>query len=250
MTIFDHFNRLFGGKTEESPAEFPDTEPAPHEEAVIEPVTAISPAAAWPFPVLGTIQTTVLTNQDLVQIAEQEKLTPEEVQAQQDRLQQKDAKFAAEVRAEQGRIRGEHFQRMSINRRLEKEELKEVVMEAPEHGIEFVHVGKTTFAWRYHSLQEGFARNKRVIDISSAVCNPGDQYAKWHGSAVAAQNMLDGKYLTIRIGEDMTSPREAVQWMSLATLSEEEGVNLSGAIYNRRWADQQAAAKKEEDQKK
>lgn len=222
MTIFDAFSRLFGSKTEETPAEFPDTEPSPHVDYVhVDPSSNAaslhveyppSPAAAWPFPSASSIsavrpytttQVTTVTSADV-----------------------------AQIRREEGEIARAQYVRLAQIRREEKEELKNVVMDAPNHGIEFVHVGTTTFAWRYHSSGDGYARNKRVIDVSSAVCNPQDNYARWHGSAIAAQNMLDGKYLTIRIGEDLESPREAVRLMGLSTLSLEEADYLCIELRN------------------
>jgi hypothetical protein len=160
--------------------------------------------AAWPFP-LNKPTTVVLA--DLPKIEQ----TEAEIKRQQD--------------AEDGIAIAALYEEAAEIRRIEKAELKEIVQEAPSHGIEFVHVGTTSFAWRYHTddYNDGvYASKRRVIDVSTAICNPIDQFAKWHGSAIAARNMLAGRFITLRINTDYDSPRDAVKHMGFPTLSTEE----------------------------
>lgn len=223
MTIWQ---TLFGGKPQEPLRTVPDlneeADDAPASTSEIGPAKRFgvdgtilpsipAPSAAWPFPVAkpyeGPGQTTPLTKDDVAAIVENEK---------------------ADKRSE-GELRAQHFAYLAEQRRLEREELKAVVTEAPEHGIEFVHVGRTTFAWRYHTQNDHVA-DRKVIDVATAVCNPNDTYAKWHGSAIAAQNLLDGKYITIRT-QEVASPRDAVKMLGLVALPALERFNLLSATW-------------------
>lgn len=207
------FEALFGKKPPVRYVSFStweDTTP-PELETLPEPVAA-NPVAAWPFPTRTTT-----TTHDGVTVTEEAPSAPVKVNVD---------KIAA-YHAEQ-----------AAWRRAEKARLKEIVQTAPEHGIEFVHVGTTTFAWRYHSVDDetNFVRNKLLIDISTAVCNPSDQFAKWHGSAVAAERMLDGQYITLRIASDYESPREALLEMGFLTLEQEERRSARRDLRDKQWS--------------
>jgi hypothetical protein len=191
MSIFD---ALFGRKTPELKTipQWEDTAPPVleiHPDANFEPVAL---AAAWPFPSAASHPEPIVETETKPLVVNTAKLA-------------------------------QHHAALAEERKALKQYLKEIVQSASEHGIEFVHVGTTTFAWRYAtSAEEGYVRNKRVIHISTAVCNPADQFAKWHGSAIAAENMLDGKFITLRIDSGYKSPRDAINTMGLVTWTSEQ----------------------------
>lgn len=215
MSIFD---ALFGRKPPElktiprwEDTDFPEPEQVVAHTTFGKPMTELNLNAVWPFPTVSTGPRQ--TSEGVVTAETEKEQTPRIVNTNQ----------IAQYHAEQ-----------SAWRRAEKARLKEIVQAAPEHGIEFVHVGTTTFAWRYHSeAEEGYQRNKLLIDISTAVCNPADQFAKWHGSAVAAERMLDGAFITLRIDARHISPREALESMGMATLPEYEAQQVQYKIWNR-----------------
>lgn len=241
MTIWQ---TLFGGKPQEPLRTVPSFEEeeitstkTPAEDPPAQ--TKLNANAAWPFPVakptegLGGI-TTPLTKEDKEFIQAQQELSAEEAAAQAERI-------AAKERAFRGELKRSQFARAAELRRQEREELKQVVIDAPRHGIEFVHVGRTTFAWRYHS-QDTHAADRRVIDVATAVCNPTDSYAKWHGSAVAAQNLLDGKYITLRIARDVDSVRDGLKMLGIATIEGNyERTEVLYAYEREKYAREQAA---------
>jgi len=222
------FETLFGIKKPTQPtvgfSTWEDTKPGEADEISGEAqerlanLAFVEPQAPWPFPVGGSAPIT--TQAELVQITESE----EEI-----------AREARRIESERIAL---HHANAAKARREEKAELKEIVQEAPSHGIEFVHVGRTTFAWRYHNSIDdiGFVNSRRVIDVSSAICNPSDQFAKWHGSAVAARNMFLGKYMTIRISSDAGEPRDAVERLGMATLDYSDRHEVEQNIRAREWA--------------
>ena len=205
------FEALFGIKKPTQPtvgfSTWEDTKPNEVDETSGEAqerlAASVTPQAPWPFP---TKETQVVVEADLPAITESE------------------VQIAREARRIEAERKALHHAHAAKARREGKAELKEIVQEAPSHGIEFVHVGRTTFAWRYHDTIEdsGYVSTRRVIDVSSAICNPSDQFAKWHGSAVAARNMLTGKYMTIRFADVWRTPREALQLMGICSLEKSE----------------------------
>lgn len=209
MSLFD---ALFGRKPTPELKTIPQWEDTAPPEPEVE-AAPVHPHAAWPFP------SRVLSPTLDQKVPEHDVAEPEPLVVNTNKL--------AEYHAEQ-----------AVKRRAEKERLKEVVLAAPEHGIEFVHVGTTTFAWRYHTAPEegGFVRHPLVIDISTAICNPTDQFAKWHGSAVAAERMLAGQCVTLRIDGRHLSPREALEVMGMATLPEYDAKEVQYKIWNREQA--------------
>lgn len=220
------FELLFGPKPELQPVSFSsweDTAPPEVEPGVVahtlfgKPVTESEPAA-WPFP--SSTTHTIQTVHGGVTVTEEAHDTD-----------------VPQLIVNVDKISAYHAEQAAW-RRAEKARLKEIVQAAPEHGIEFVHIGTTTFAWRYHTAPEesGFIHHPLVIDISSAICNPTDQFAKWHGSAVAAERMIEGEYITLRIASDYGSPREALIEMGLPTLEEDERRVVRNDQAAKQWA--------------
>lgn len=226
MSLFD---TLFGRKPSELKTipQWEDTTPPESEVAAHttfgKPLTEEDMNAAWPFPSAALPQSAVV---GIDRVADDHFGGNYKLGTHDKYVAPASVEVAEPLVVNTNKIAQYHAEQAAW-RRAEKARLKEIVTAAPEYGIEFVHVGTTTFAWRYHSEEEGFVRNKLLIDISSAVCNPNDQFAKWHGSAIAAERMLDDQFITVRIDSAYASPRDAVFSMGAVSLPTKEVVALT-----------------------
>lgn len=93
--------------------------------------------------------------------------------------------------------RAAHFKAAAEVRAQETVALKMVLQAAvASKEVEFIHAGRTTIAYRVR--RPGGIRAGSVVDIATSVCHPGDQYSHWRGSAYAARNLAQGKFITVK----------------------------------------------------
>lgn len=115
-----------------------------------------------------------------------------------------------------GKARGWFFAQQAQARRAEKEQLFATLKTAVDTGeIRFYHGPKTTYAYRVTRPAGG--RAGRVVHVSTAICHPGDTYSKRLGSAYAAKNMLENKYVALRMPADFPNASEFIEFLAAMT---------------------------------
>jgi hypothetical protein len=82
----------------------------------------------------------------------------------------------------------------------------EIIARAHQDGIRFVEVDPqnssmelTTKPPKAGRLTVAFLEERRnIVIVSTAICHPGDKFDKRTGRAVAALNMLEGRFIQLR----------------------------------------------------
>ena len=86
-------------------------------------------------------------------------------------------------------------------RALEKEKIKRVIA---SHGVHFHAVGRYTFCYRVDK--------RNIIEISSAICHPGDKHDPHMGRMVALSRFAAANRMHMRMPNWCRSPRAFLEF--------------------------------------
>lgn len=94
------------------------------------------------------------------------------------------------------------------NRQRLKDDLQRIMK---DYSLEFMHFGDTTVAWRT-GIQSPNGRNHgKIVEVSTSICHKKDNFTKWVGSALAAQNFEKGAIIRLRVPKGYVSAGEFVR---------------------------------------
>lgn len=160
------------------------------------PGTKLAPSTAWPFPPID--------------------FTEEEAKKFQSKpvATQAPWPFPTTASVEASKPEGveatkAHWQEVATKRRQEKASLKAQLQAlTAKHGLTYFHSGSTTVAFRVDC--PAGVRKGVIVELSTAICHPNDQFSKWAGSAYAAINFDKGARIKLKTAKSARGVNVAV----------------------------------------
>ena len=155
-------------------------------------------SAAWPFPGSGSLRASAPASaQTLVPTTVEKKVLAPAAHWPFD-VAPPDAPAEARVRIQEGQTKKRNLKRLKESLAKNREVYK----------LEFLHAGRITIAYRT-GIQNGKGKNYgKVIEFSTSICHKNDTYAKWVGSALAAQNFEKGAVARVPTPHGYASARD------------------------------------------
>ena len=102
-----------------------------------------------------------------------------------------------------------YWQEIAAKRRQEKAVLKEKLKTlTAKHGLSYFHSGTTTVAFRVDC--PAGVRKGVIVELSTAICHPNDQFSKSAGSAYAAINFDRGARIKLKTAKSARGVNVAV----------------------------------------